>query len=669
MLIAFQFEHVSPSLGVLIRAAQAAWENSLIKTAGARLRNQMSYYDEQDEIPTLKLALASMNADDLKRLAALTGEKPPSRKDDIAALLIKYLAGDRLRSVWDILDDLQRAAVSEVVHSPSGYFEAGLFRAKYGRDPNWGSGDAYNRARKPSALCFFFPGGRAMPEDIKTRLSAFVPKPRKTTIPALEQLPPVYGVPFSRWNAVKKTREEGTEDVPLTVHETERAAQRELLSVLRLVDTGKVAVSDKTRRASASTIDAITAILDRGDYYPRVPVTNQWADDNAGPIRAFAWPMLIQAGGLAQLSGSRLQLTKAGRKALSDPAVQTIRTLWKKWLDTTIIDELARIECVKGQIGKGKRGLTAVSSRREAIADSLAECPPGRWIKADEFERYMCATGNELEVARDAWSLYICDPQHGSFGYDGSEEFLNRGYLLSVLLEYAATLGMIDVALIPPVGARRGFRDMWGTDDLPFFSRYDGLMYFRLTPLGAHCLGVESDYQPAPVEVKPVLQVLENLEIEAAGSELELSDRLALDAYAVAIADLVWRLDAAKLLTAIEAGTRIEEVREFLKARGGPAIPETVVRLLDDVAERTMKFQDRGLARLVECADSTLAATIANDARIRKHCLRAGETHLVVKSSSEAAFRRALRAAGYLLAEGKDLPPQKRAAAQRETEG
>jgi hypothetical protein len=58
---------------------------------------------------------------------------------------------------------------------------------------------------------------------------------------------------------------DGTDKVLLAVRETERTAQRELLSVLRLVDAGKVAVSDKTRRASPATIDA-----------------------NAGPIRAFA---------------------------------------------------------------------------------------------------------------------------------------------------------------------------------------------------------------------------------------------------------------------------------------------------------------------------------------------------------------------------------------------
>jgi hypothetical protein len=61
-------------------------------------------------------------------------------------------------------------------------------------------------------------------------------------------------------------------------------------------------------------------------------------------------------------------------------------------MDTTLLDELARVECVKGQTGKGKRGLTAVSARREAIADSLAECPPGGWIATEEFFRYMQAT-------------------------------------------------------------------------------------------------------------------------------------------------------------------------------------------------------------------------------------------------------------------------------------
>jgi hypothetical protein len=418
----------------------------------SRLQNNMNYDFDDEPTITLQLALDSMNAEELRKLVALTGQKAPTRKGDMAALIVQHLAGERLRTVWDGLDELQQAAVAEAAHSPSSQFYSGQFRAKYGRDPKWVSEGKTTYDRKPTALCFFLYRNHVLPVDLKARLLKFVPEPRQPAVSVLDPLPPTYPRPFERWNQETRIRERGFEEVPLTVHETERAAQRELLSILRLADAGKIAVSDKTRRASAATIDAITAILEAGDYYPQAPPTDKWHDSNTGPIRAFAWPLLIQAGGLAQLAGTRLQLTKAGRKALSEPAAATIRTLWTKWLNTTILDELARIECVKGQTGKGKRGLVAVSERRATIAEGLAECPPGGWVAVDEFYRYMQATGEDLMVARDAWGLYIGEQQYGSLGYEGSERVLNMRYLLSLLHEYAATLGMIDLAVIPPVG-------------------------------------------------------------------------------------------------------------------------------------------------------------------------------------------------------------------------
>jgi len=499
------------------------------------------------------------------------------------------------------------------------------------------------------------------------RLKTFVPKPAAAKVKTLPELPAAYDLPWSRWNPKTRTGETGTAEVALAVHQTELTAQRELLSVLRLIDSGKVSVSDKTRRPTAATTKAITNVLEGGDYYPVLPVKSKWHDENAGPIRAFAWPLIAQAGGLAQLSGSKLQLTNAGRNALSQPAGETLCRLWSKWIDTTLIDELSRIECVKGQTGTGKRGLTAVSSRRDAIAGALAECPVDSWISADELHRFVCASGNDFTVSRNAWELYICEKRYGSLGYEGGARILVERYLLAFLLEYAATLGVIDVALIPPAGARSDYGDLWGADELVYFSRYDGLMYVRITALGAYCLGTETQYQPAPVEAKPVLSVLPNLEITAIGAELDQGDRIALDTYATQVSDLVWRLDQAKLLAAVEQGRPIDEVREFLTARSRVSIPDTVTRLLHDVAERSTKIQDRGLARLAECADPALAALIANDSRTRRHCMLAGERHLVVPASSEAAFKRSLREVGYLVAMGKvkTAKPRRKAAAKK----
>ncbi len=621
----------------------------------------MKRYSNEDRIPTLAAALSKqMSAGELRKLASLTGSRLPTRKAELAELILRHLQGDRLRTIFESLDELQKAAVAEVVHSRDEVFAADRFRAKYGCEPSWGSLSRYPREARPTALRFFFFGRGVMPADLKERLRAFVPPPVEAEVKTFESLPAVHTRPFTRWNPRTRSEEKGTDAIPLTIRESERAAQRELLSVLRLVDGGRVAVSDTTRKASSASIDAISEVLEGGDYYPHVPPKDKWHDENAGPIRAFAWPLLIQAGGLAQRTGTRLQLTKAGRKALGGPPADTLRELWSKWENTTLLDELSRIDCVKGQTGQGRRGLTAVASRREAIVDALAECPAGAWIATAEFLRFVRALGNDFSVARSAWGLYIADPQYGSLGYEGGGRLLDERYVLCLLLEYAATAGLIDVALIPPAGARPDYHDLWGTDDLSYLSRYDGLMYLRINPLGGSCLGSAPKYDATAVERTPVLRVLPNLEIAAAGEDLEPADRLALDAYASRVSDRVWRLEPVGLLGATEQGRSVDEIRAFLAARSAGPLPDTVDRLFHDVADRGVLIRDRGLARLVECAEPALAALVANDSRTRKLCMRAGERHLVIPAPSEAAFRRALREVGYLLATGDPRAPATR---------
>jgi hypothetical protein len=117
-------------------------------------------------------------------------------------------------------------------------------------------------------------------------------------------------------------------------------------------------------------------------------------------------------------------------------------------------------------------------------------------------------------------------------------------------------------------------------------------------------------------------------------------------------------------------GIMPDDVKDRLKAFVPPPAPAKVTsleRLLEDVADRGARVHDRGLARLIECADPALAALIARDPRTRRHCMRAGERHLVVPASSEATFRRALRELGYLLASGETRVPTGRRESARRT--
>lgn len=447
--------------------------------------------------PTVRTALESQTVEDLKELLALIpAHKKLTRKAEIIDAILGEYEGDGLRQLWSRLDGLQQAAVSEVVHSAEYQHDAVRFRAKYGRDPKWGMGKdglLYTYGRHPSVLRLFILNNE-VPADLKKRLLEFVPEPAETTV---------------------NTREAPAEtDVPIAVRETERFAADDVMSMLRLVDAGKIIVSDKTRLPGSATLRVIASVLSGGDYYSNFNAGEaELEGPDIGPIQAFAWPMILQAGGLADAFGKKLKLTPAGERALKKPAADVLSLLWKKWLPNTVLDELRRIDVIKGQTGRGKRGLIAPKRRREVVAQTLADCPPGRWMDAEEFRRYISASGRKLQVTRDPWSLYIAEAQYGYLGESAGDEILERRYMLCFLFEYAATLGLIDIAYIRPEQAERDYSDLWGTDDLEFLSRYDGLLSIRINALGAYCLGQSPTYGTKEAESNSIPRKRPNVEI------------------------------------------------------------------------------------------------------------------------------------------------------------
>ena len=422
---------------------------------------------------------------------------------------------------------------------------------------------------------------------------------------------------------------------------TEREALANVRTVLELCAAGELRCSDKTNRPTAATIRTIDAHLVHGDFY---------AEER---IAAVAWPLLVQAGGLAKLDGTRLQLAPKGRAALGNPPAETIRHLWQRWLTHAVIDEFGRIEQIKGQ--RARNVLTAAKPRRQAVAVALADCPPGEWIAVDDLFTAMRLDDLSPTIARNEmalWKLYLEDPHHGSLGYAGYHDWtlLEGRYTLAVLFEYAGTLGLIDLDYIHPGGARDDFRDNWGGDFLDALSRYDGLQAIRVNPLGAYAIGLTDTYQPAEAEPvdAPQLKVLPNLDIVATGN-VPTADALTLSAYAMQTADRVWTVSATSLLTAIDSGRDLAEFTAFLGRRTGHEPPDTLTTLVADVHRRAGQLTDLGHVRVIECADLATAALIARDRRLRSLCRPIGDWHLAVAPDQELRFRKALIALGHVV--------------------
>ena len=202
---------------------------------------------------TVSDALASLSNDDLRAMMkSLSVPTPrPTRKADMVAAIESRLAGESLRSLWNGLDQTQQSAVSEVLHDPDGEFRPDRFEAKYGTLPE-GLGPAGTLGSSPLRL-FLYPAGRygaepfSIPSDLAKRLRAFVSPPGEATLASEDELPQSVDIPRHAWH--RKGETPTFDRIELVRRDMESAAPRDLQSVLRLIDRGRVAASAKTRRA------------------------------------------------------------------------------------------------------------------------------------------------------------------------------------------------------------------------------------------------------------------------------------------------------------------------------------------------------------------------------------------------------------------------------------
>ena len=592
--------------------------------------------------------LESLTVNELKpRLALIDTVDTPTRKADIAAAIRRYMLSPRCRECWQELDGLEQSAVAEAVYNWTGQFRRVRFYAKYGNVPQFFKapqrGYIRNREQPKRTLLglFFFNG--VIPDELCALLREFVPGPTPAIVRTVtvDEIPETLSIDDS-YHEAKIDR------FAVTRLSMEQIVRHDLSAVLRLVGSGQINVSEKTGLASAATLNTIEAILLEGDYYAAEDDWNlkAWQGGAIRPVRAFAWPLLLQTGGLAKRMGKKLELTPKGRKAVNSPFQHTIRDLYARWRDKGAWDEFQRVNVVKGQTGKGRR-MTPPAERRRTIEKGLLESPVGEWFEPDELYRYLLAEGHHFDVARDISKLYVADSNYGNMIY-ANPSLLDTQYLLVYLFEYLATLGLIDIAYVPPYFVRGDWRELWGADDLVFFSRYDGLLYLRLTPLGAYCLGRSEEYAGSPTKVAPLLRVDEELRITLV-RDAEPAERLLLEQYTVALSESVWRLSQDSVLKAIEKGQDPDIFHDFLRQHAERDLPQDVARFFEATASRQSAISDAGPARLLHCVSTALAKMVAEDPATKPHCLHAGGRVLAVPERSERAFRNGLRKLGYVL--------------------
>jgi hypothetical protein len=611
--------------------------------------------------PTLDGTLFALNVDDLKwYLGALPGAIPARKPELVAALKQALTNQATLQSLLAGLSSVQQQVLAEVVHQLGGQYNTGLLEAKYPdsplpKGPRGYSASFYVFGGKKEPITpfdvFFFYNyelGRYIPSDLAARLRELLPAPAPAQL-ASQAKPP----------AIRMQKKYGGKLPELMISEAERTIFHDLSATLYLIQQGKAAVSAATRLPTLPALRLLRQNLLLGDYFDG---DYERAED---AIRPLALIVLVQAAKWAQptAAGNKLELTRAGQGLLGAPlGAQHVRDAYTRWLKSDLLDELGRVRNIKGQQAKGTY-LTKPAERRAQLDSALHAFALDRWVTMDELLRYMRASnslpaierGGRTALGVGAYNTYYDDEP----GFSATKywDVITGSYLRAALLEYVATLGLVEIAYTRAEDTPHDFGRLYYLDGEPL-SRYDGLLALRLTNLGAYVLGLADEYTPPALVSEsgaPILKVLPNLDLVITdAARIAPNERSLLERIAAPQSQDVYRLNREQLLEAANSGLDLAQIKQFLSAKSGQPeseFPQIVRVFFEDLEKRLGALRELGTMLVLAGDDQYVLTELAHNPALRAQ-IQLGtigdQTVLLIPEQHEASVRKQLKKLGYL---------------------
>lgn len=623
--------------------------------------------DVEPQLPHLEQALLAYSVDELKWYAQLLPGSNLLRKADLIEKLRSALTDpEYLSALVQQLSEEQQWLVADVAYNTDGWLKSGRARARYpsvelpknprSRSSFHFAGSFYGNPFKkqpPSAFdilfCYSYDLGFFIASDLVEGLRRILFPPPRNTLRTSSQAPTL----------PERKGSKALHQPQVAYASAERSVFDDLAAALSLVQEGKAAIGSATQLPTLGTVRQLRKLLTDGDYFEDGGDYERAEE----AIRPLALLMLVQAPKWAvppSKGSTKLSITPGGQEVLRSEALpKQIKQVWEAWARSDLLDELSRVRGIRGQQSKNTK-LTKPKERREKIMSALRACPPGQWVEFDEFLRYMEAEDLLPQIERTPESsLYV--------GYYASYDFweyrqadyvdmVQGSYIRAFLWEYAATLGIIEIAYTRAEDAPVDHGSRYDLDE--WVSRYDGLLGFRVTSLGAYALGLTNEYI-APSEDMgtgiPAMVLLPNFDVVITDPiRVSARDRAFLERICTQQSQDVYRLSRDLLLDyAATNVSGLDPVRKFLESRTlkpQTDFPQTVLVFLADTEKRLNAVQDWGRALVLKGDEhvlTELAHTKATRDLVQLGKVK-GETVLLVKEADESAVRRQLKKMGYV---------------------
>ncbi len=287
------------------------------------------------------------------------------------------------------------------------------------------------------------------------------------------------------------------------------------------------------------------------------------------------------------------------------------------------------------------------------ITEYLAKIPAQEWISYENFESYLTYR-NEYKPAYSYYEsdkiYYTVEPRDTTKFYNDNRQDISQKNFLDILIYQPhkgtifllASLGILDIAYKIPDYSELGYS---------VFSPYDELKYFRITPLGAYCLGITQSYTPKVEIAKKGFDLdTENLFI-VLNENCTPSQETILKEVGEKISYNRYKVSPASFMHSCDSVRKIDDKIQFFNTFVDENPPKIWSDFFNIIKANTnpMKRIDNITIYKISAENKNLISLLASNADIRKLISIGDNYRILIEKTNLTKFKTLLKEFGYFL--------------------
>ncbi len=508
--------------------------------------------------------------------------KPKSmRKADLIVALADALSNPQvILKIWKGLCDYERALLEVMVRRDNAIDRQDIIKIfKKFCKPEPGYYYHLTDFFDKNSLAHVLLVGRVIPEQVLEILKTIV-KPA--------------AIQFQIWDTPKL----GKYDQILEIRET---FEQDFLNLISLINTGKLKTTKVGGLPTKAAMQKINSVLHTPEHALYSGFTE--ARTIEGTTRLFPLYNLLSAAGIIAIENGLLTLMYAGTEFIEADLAQKCRMLLDGYRNEDLELEFMGTSAEKTRAFAASGSL---QKPREYILLHLKMCPLDQWIAVEQFThviksnmRRLLPNTFELETYRD----------YESYWYPTEDwDSRDKRFIEVALMGYLSALGIVDV-----VSSLR-FND--------YDHYYHQPKFIRLTPLGAHVLGINKSYQvPSLGPANSGIVIQPNFEIIVSEGQTKMTHILYLDTFAEKSSTgtvPIYRLTFKSIIKAIDEGIELQEIKDYFQEYSEHPVPDTIMATLTEWEAKSKKIKIRTVT-ILETDDPYLLEELKSYKTIQKY--------------------------------------------------